>query len=266
MAEEWFKTAFLAHYPLLYVHRDLAEARRCLDLLGRLAPWGGNILDLGCGDGRHLRLLDEAGHRAVGLDLSQELLEGAREAQSPENVPTLVRGDMRALPFLDESYSAVFSLFTAFGYFGSPRDNAGPVREIARVLEMGGHWFLDYFDGDKVREELVPGTVSVREREMGPLFVREERSFDKDSSQVKKAVSLMPRAGCEGKAQGLGVPREGLEYTEQVAVFTLAQLDELVGDQGLRRVASVGGYEGQPLGEGSRWILVFQKVPDTAKL
>ena len=63
------------------------------------------------------------------------------------------------------------------------------------------------------------------------------------------------------EAQDLGVPEDGVQYTEKVAVFTLAELDEMTAQTGLTRVASAGGYEGQPLGEGSRWILVFRKNP-----
>ena len=71
----WYETAFAAHYPLLYQHRDEAEARHCVDLLPRLAPLGeGTILDLGCGGGRHLELIAARGGRAVGLDLSADLL------------------------------------------------------------------------------------------------------------------------------------------------------------------------------------------------
>ncbi len=40
MAEEaatpWYASAFGAHYPLLYRHRDETEARRCLQLLRQL--------------------------------------------------------------------------------------------------------------------------------------------------------------------------------------------------------------------------------------
>ena len=53
----WFATAFGAHYPLLYRHRDADEAARAVALLPTLAPLHEPILDLGCGDGRHLALL-----------------------------------------------------------------------------------------------------------------------------------------------------------------------------------------------------------------
>lgn len=263
MPQEWFETAFKSHYPLLYQHRDTAEARKCLDLLPSLAPLptvqGQLILDLGCGDGRHLELLGKLGHAAVGLDLSMELLHGAQTRLGKERTSPLVRGDMRRLPFREASFSTVLSLFTAFGYFGPPAANQDPVREVARVLVPGGHWFLDYFDCDRVRAELGGGEPRVRDRELGPLKVREKRRFVAEESLVAKQVRLEPRPGHEPEAAKLGVPADGLEYTEKVAIFTLRELDDMASKENLTRVAAAGSYEGVSLGDGNRWILVFRK-------
>jgi len=260
---EWFKTAFLGHYPLLYQHRDTAEAQKCLDLLPSLAPLIAGpdqlVLDLGCGEGRHLELLEDHGYPRVGLDLSAELLYRARARMGEETKSPLVRGDMRLLPFREASFSTVLSLFTAFGYFGPPAANQDPVREVARALVPGGHWFLDYFNCDRVRAELGGGEPHVRDRELGPLKVREERRFVAEESLVAKQVRLEPRLGHETEAAMLGVPVDGLEYTEKVAVFTLRELDDMAEKENLTRVAAAGSYEGVSLGDGNRWILVYRK-------
>ena len=270
MADHWFETAFGAHYPLLYRHRDVAEAKQCLALLDALVPLGEpdreRILDLGCGDGRHLDLLLGQGREAVGLDLSAELLAFARGRNGWDRPPGLVRGDMRRLPFLPGCFTSVLSLFTAFGYFGSSDANRDPVREIARVLAPGGHWYLDYLDGDQVRGELGSGETSVRERELEPLAVREERWFDEKESLVCKRVFLKPLAGRRTAAGEFGIPPAGIDYTEQVTVFTLDQLLGMATDHGLERVADAGGYAGEPLGRGNRWILVFRKKTKALKI
>ena len=51
---------------------------------------------------------------------------------------------------LAASCSAVLSLFTTFGYFGGVRAHDPVVREVARVLAPGGHWFLDFLDSERV--------------------------------------------------------------------------------------------------------------------
>lgn len=263
MSEAWYEAAFGAHYPLLYQHRDIDEAKRCLDLLNGLVPLppagSGRILDLGCGDGRHMDILNGLRYDPVGLDLSSELLGFARDRGHSAFSPCLVRGDMRNLPFRPGSFTAVLSLFTAFGYFGSRSANQDPVAQIARVLASGGHWYLDYFDGDHVRKELGSGEPSLRNRAMGPLMVEEERRFSARESSVCKEVRLSPREGCEEDAKRIGIPTDGLNYREEVAVFTLDQLKQMGAEEGLELVATAGGYEGQHLGQGSRWVLVFRK-------
>jgi hypothetical protein len=170
---------------------------------------------------------------------------------------------MRSLPFAGETFAAVLSLFTAFGYFGGPSENLDPLRETARVLFPGGHWFLDYFDADRVKAELLSVDSLVRSRELGPLEIREEKRFLADRSVVAKEVFLRPRRGSLEEAARLGVPPEGMRYTEEVAVFSLAELDAMASGEGLNRVGAAGGYEGQPLGRGDRWILVYEKSQKT---
>ena len=256
MAEPWHETAFGAFYPVLYAHRDAAEARRCLDLLPRLAPLdavpGGAVLDLGCGDGRHLAQLARAGLPAVGLDLSGALLQAARGCGAP-----LVRGDMRHLPLRPACCSAVLSLFTAFGYFGAAADGA-VVAGIGATLAAGGHWYLDYLDADRVRDELATGPIA-RERRAGPLVVREERRLAPGGHAVGKQVTLHPDGGQAAAAAALGVGPQGLHYEERVHLYDRRELDDMAGRAGLLRVASAGDYDGAPLGRGPRWLLVYRK-------
>jgi SAM-dependent methyltransferase len=260
---EWFVDAFDRHYPVLYQHRDAAEARRCLDLLPRLAPLGGGpVLDLGCGTGRHLAILAARGVAAVGLDLSAALLRTAARRRVAEGVAYgLVRADMRAGPLRSGVATAVLSLFTAFGYFGRAAEDAAVVAEVARMLASGGHWFLDYLAADRVRAELTAGRTAPREREVGPLRIREEKRLATGPDRVVKTVALWPRADHEQEARALGVPPGGRRYTERVRLFTLPELDRLAVTAGLVRVAAAGGYRGQKFGadDADRWILVYAK-------
>lgn len=256
VSEPWFEVAFGEHYPEIYGHRDEAEARQCLQLLPSLAPLnasGDKVLDLGCGDGRHLEYLKNSGVDPIGLDLSASLLAIADNRS--DGVP-LVRGDMRQLPFEKQSFSSVLSLFTAFGYFGSLENNKPMVQEVARVIAPGGHWFLDYFNCENVKRELGSGEEFRRERTINGMRITEVRRFSETDSLVYKDVSL---ERTNGTASIVNLPHDGLHYTEKVAVFTLGEIDELALSLGLVRVASAGSYDGCSLPEGDRWILVFRK-------
>lgn len=256
----WFHDAFGGHYPHLYAHRDLAEARRCLDLLQSLAPLGaGPVLDLGCGQGRHLRLLAARGVTAIGLDLSRALLAEAR-ATAPA-VP-LVRGDMRALPLADGAVTAVLSLFTAFGYFGDLDAHRPVVSEVARVLTPRGVWCLDFLDSERVAAELADGPQRTeRQLGAGAVAVTEVRSLVQRPRRVLKSVTLRPLADRADEAARLGVPAAGLHYAEEVTLLSLPELDDLAAGAGLQRRAAAGGDDGRGLtgGTSARWLLVYGK-------
>ena len=133
------------------------------------------------------------------------------------------------------------------------------MREVSRLLRPGGHWFLDYFDGERVRAELGDGRAHVRRRELGCLQVVETRRYHAERRQVVKDVELSALAGQEREAAAVGIGPSGLIYAEQVAVFDLDELEEMAAESGLIRVASAGDYSGGALGSGSRWILAFRK-------
>ena len=78
-------------YDAIYGGKDYAAAsRRVHEHVQRVAPGARDLLDLGCGTGRHLEHLRD--HYAVeGLDLSPELLAVARERTAPAAVAAALR-------------------------------------------------------------------------------------------------------------------------------------------------------------------------------
>ena len=267
MGDQWYRSAFGAHYPLLYAHRNEAEAALCLDLLPRLAKFSGTtdsgshrILDLGCGDGRHLAQLAEGAVPVIGLDLSPSLLQSARTRLRPDLNASLVRGDMLRLPFQDGVFSAVLSLFTAFGYFGSLEENRPFLAEVSRVLASGGHWYLDYLNADRVRNELADRNPVVRVREVGPFEVTESRALSAAADRVVKTVEIVPLPNRLPEAADMGIQGGGLRYEEQVALFEISELDEMAVQSGLEPVAQAGSYQGGSIDQGDRWILVYRRV------
>jgi len=117
-------------YDRIFERAILAEGR--LTSLVKEHVDGRAALDLACGNARWLDRLAPA--RYVGLDLNGQMLGQARERQ-PDCF--FMRGDMAALPFADESFEVVVSLFGGMGHL-PPDGQRQMVREVARVLAPGG--------------------------------------------------------------------------------------------------------------------------------
>ncbi|SIS19957.1 class I SAM-dependent methyltransferase [Williamsia sterculiae] len=105
-------------------------------LLGDVS--GRDVLEVGCGSAPCSRWLVSAGARAVGLDLSRQMLGRGLAAMTSDLTRTpLVQAGAEHLPFADHSFDVVCSAFGAIPFVA---DSARVMREVARVLRPGGRW------------------------------------------------------------------------------------------------------------------------------
>jgi SAM-dependent methyltransferase len=106
-----------------------------LDWLARYLSTDSRILDYGCGYGRTLAHLSEAGfHNLVGVDFSKAMLaraHGARPASA------LVRNDGLSLPFKNDCFDAVL-LFAVLTCIPDSNEQRILMAEAERVLQPGG--------------------------------------------------------------------------------------------------------------------------------
>ena len=104
-------------------------------VLRLLGPGPGRCLDVGCGGGRLLVELLEAGWTPSGADVSGDQLRVAA-GRAGGVAEVLVRADAVALPFADGEFDAVVSTFTHTD-LDAPGD---AFRECARVLRARGRF------------------------------------------------------------------------------------------------------------------------------
>jgi SAM-dependent methyltransferase len=96
---------------------------------------GQDVIDVAAGTGNAALRAAAAGARVVGLDLTPELFETARRREADFGVSVdWVEGDAEDLPYEDESFDRVLSVF---GVQFAPR-HAIAARELARVCRPGG--------------------------------------------------------------------------------------------------------------------------------
>jgi ubiquinone/menaquinone biosynthesis C-methylase UbiE len=244
-SKEWWESAFDAHYLLEYgllftPERDRQETSRLIDLLG--LPAGSRVLDVPCGQGRHAHLLAEAGYDVDGLDYSADLLAVARKRGTARNL-RYTRGDMRKLPSgWGRRFDAVVNLFTSFGFFAHPSDDARVVREFARVLKPGGVLIWHGGNRDGVMARFLERdwwtsdeTLFAQEREFDPL------------SGVLTVHSTWRRGTKKGARE------------HRLRLYTPTRLAELCADAGLVVEQAYDGFNDRPLRRSSSEMLLVAR-------
>jgi SAM-dependent methyltransferase len=92
----------------------------------------GNLLEAGCALGHWVRFLNNLGHRAIGIDFAFKALKAGKTVDKDL---LLVCGDLRSLPFHDESFDYIVS-------FGAvEHDINGPhaaLKEFHRLIKPSG--------------------------------------------------------------------------------------------------------------------------------
>lgn len=95
---------------------------------------GARAVDIGCGHGRHTRLLSELGYHVDAIDTSAHAVEAARQYADAAQT-----ADMTALPFPDDT----FDVAIAYGvfYYASREHHKQAAAEMRRILRPGGGGF-----------------------------------------------------------------------------------------------------------------------------
>lgn len=101
-------------------------------MLSNFKP-GSKVIDVGCGTGEMLEVLDKYKFKAFGLDVSLKMLEAIANSVIGHKLP-LINGEIEALPFKDESFDGLICA----GVIEYLNEDEKALQEIARILKPGG--------------------------------------------------------------------------------------------------------------------------------
>lgn len=240
--DEWFGSDA---YNLVYAHRDEAEAERLIDLVEREvdpAP-DAHILDVGCGRGRHARILARRGYDVTGIDLSASSIVEAREWAAQDGLDiTFVQGDMRE-PYCEGCADGVVNLFTSFGYFETDAKNRRALHAMATALPPDGWLLQDYLNAPQVRATLEPESVDT----VDGVTIRQRRWIE--DSRINKKITLEWNDTKD-------------TFHESVRLYTREDLEEMYEAAGLTPVGAFGTYDGDAhAAESPRLLLHARRSP-----
>lgn len=241
--EDWFDSPL---YEKLYAYRDEEEAAQLVEFIDRKLNLSASseILDLGCGRGRHSFNLNKKGYQVTGIDLSEQAITKARNKAKElglENIRFEVRDMRNAIP---ETFDAIVNLFTTFGYFKTDEENAQVFDSVKKMLKPGAPFVLDFLNAEKVKNNYVPAD----EGDFQGIHYEIERHLENNS--IVKEIEFS------------GEKIDGTKrYAERVKLYGLSWFKKEMSKRGLVIDDIYGNYTGQSFNpDESPRLLIFSHL------
>jgi len=264
MERHWTERLFIdaGHLWVTDLEQRVEKAREEVSTLDEIfsergvAP-GATVLDVPCGIGRHSVALAELGYGVVGVDLSPEFIERARELAEEREVAEdcdFRVGDMRRIGDLLEGFEgrfdAVIVLYTSMGYFDEETDREF-LAQLLGLAVTGGVLVVEGAPRDRFIRQMWPAWVG----KMGEdLLLVEESRLDLESSRVENLWRYY-REKDDGDLELL----ETVETSHRV--YSLHEAKRMVVETGWTYEACYGNWEREPYTLASRGMLLVAKKP-----
>ncbi len=187
LPDEWWRTLFNALY--VKTDGDLVEnndtTRMEVDLIESLSgiDRGSAILDLCCGQGRHVIELAARGYTNVtGVDRSRYLIRLARKRAKAAGLNISFReGDARATRLHKAQFDCLTIMGNSFGYFSNSDEDEKVLLAAGKLLKPSGVLVLDVADGAWLMDHFEPRSWEWIDEHH---FVCRERSLAADGERL----------------------------------------------------------------------------------
>jgi SAM-dependent methyltransferase len=242
--EEVFDEDYLRTLPFMTAEQTLREVAFIKESLR--PPADAEILDVGCGYGRHAIELGQGGYTVTGIDLSLPLLiRAADESQRRALSVNFVHADMREMAF-DAQFDGAYSFLTSFGYFDE-ETNLKVAASIYRSLKPGGRFLLDTINRDYIVSDL-PTRVWW---EGDGCVVLEEVDFNFQTNRLTVRRSIVFQDGRQ------------VEHDISIRAYSLHELAKLLRQAGFRVLEVSGSVatRGHFFGSTSRSVIILCERP-----
>jgi SAM-dependent methyltransferase len=241
--------SYARYYDLLYRDKDYAaEAADALRRIHGQSPQARRILELGCGTGLHAIELARRGCDVTGIDISEPMLESARQRLA------LLDGELKArLRFqrmdarscrLEGPFDAVTALFHVVSYQTSDADLAGLFSSAAAHLRPGSPFLFDFWYGPAVLAQRPEVRVKRFEDETVEVLRLAEPTLRDNDDCVDVRYSIW--IGDKREGQGEGRRFDMFSENHSMRYFFLPALESALAGAGLELVAATGMDSDQP--------------------
>jgi len=198
----------------------------------------GPVLELGCGSGRLLVPLAEAGGELTGVDNSPAMLALARNKLGDR--VKLVEGDMRTFE-LRERYALAIVSINSFMHLLTTADQLAALSNVARHLKPGGRLIIDLPAGDELVHQDADARLTLERQFVDPAtghqILKQVVSRIDWATQCQELVHIYDELLADGTVKRAVVPMT-LRHTFRYELALLLDkagytLERLYGDYDL---------------------------------
>ncbi len=221
---------------------------------------GSPVLEVGCGTGRVLVPLAEAGFHVTGIDVAAGMLARARarvQASGRGHHVHLVQADVCHLP-LTAAYALIFMAANTFLHHASPEEQRHVLTVLGKRLRPGGLLILDVFNPDLRMLLEADGRVELvktwQEPHTGATVLKFQRVVVSPSAQVLDILYIYDRCYPDGRVERTLAPLRLRYLWPQEAKM-------LVEAVGLQVEALYGSYDLDPISDDAERLIVVARRP-----
>ena len=197
--------------------------------LGKYGKKPHRILDLACGTGTHSVYFARNGYEVVGVDLSHDMLEIAREkARSAVVQIKFLQGDMRDLHF-DKEFDCSLCINQSAMYCLTYSDISALLVGVKNSLKEGGVFIMDFLS--KYDEGEFTGKEWVESEGVRVECIREETYDKANQILTDKTTYFVTEDNLTRRFEGYSqtrifYPQEMLSYLKGIGGFKILGLHE----------------------------------------
>lgn len=128
------------------VHEKPADSEQIAFYERQIERYGSPVLELACGTGNYLVTLSQPEVEISGIDISSEMLDGARRRAEDQNVEAnLLNADMRNFD-LNQRFALIFVAGNSLQHLNTREDVEACFNSVKRHLMPGGRFIVEVFN------------------------------------------------------------------------------------------------------------------------
>jgi SAM-dependent methyltransferase len=276
--EEWFDDSdFWKNFaPIIFDDKHWSEVPEVADSVTRLAGLrlypkgtlehgsasqtdGPRALDICCGMGRITAELARRGFAMTGVDITESLLETAREDALYEGLEIeYVQADARSFA-RPNFFDTAVNLYISFGYFENPEDDLLLARNVRESLKPGGTFIVETLGKEIAVRDFTPGEWFER---AGYTVLTEYEAVDSWAA-LKNRWILIRNSAASADASRSGEAPSRIEKVFTQRLYAATELRALLFEAGFAGVELYGGWDERPYDQHAEILIAVGRKNET---